>query len=59
MNTIEFYDRYYPIARENTTLDANRKDMKEKDIRIQELELTQKMNGLFADYMGSKLDILA
>jgi len=59
MNTIQFYDRYYPLARESITLDATRKDMPEKEVRIKELELTQKTNKLFADYLGSQLDILA
>lgn len=59
MNTIEFYNRYYQIASERLSLDFNRKDMSEKEIRIRESELIQKTNVLFNDYLGSNLNILA
>ena len=59
MNTIEFYNRYYPLATEYSTFNATKKDMPDKEVRVKELELQQQTTELFADYMGSNLNLLA
>ncbi len=57
MNSIEFYTRYDSIAKDWAAFNATRKDMPDKDARVKEYELTQQTTQLFADYMGSQLDI--
>lgn len=57
MNKIEFYTRYDKLATDYLKFSADRIDMKDKDIRIKELELNQERNQLFADFTATMINI--
>ncbi len=57
MNKIEFYTRYDKLAAEYLKFDAEKIDMKYKEIRIKELELSQEKNQLFADFTATMINI--
>jgi len=58
MNTVDFYKRYDNLATDKSNLNWTRKDMEDKIIRIKELELSQQSSMLFADWVGSNLNIM-
>lgn len=58
MNFIDFYKRYDDLAVDKSHLNWVRKDMEDKEIRVKELELNHKTNVLFADWVGSNLNIM-
>jgi len=57
MNKIEFYTRYDKLATDYLKFDADKIDMKDKDIRIKELELGKEKNQLFADFAATMVNI--
>jgi len=58
MSFVDFYKRYDDLAADKSHFNWVRKDMEDKEIRIKELELNQKTNSLFADWLGSNLNIM-
>ncbi len=58
LSTVQFYTRYDTLATKRETLNATRIDLSDKEIRIRELELSQETTRLFADEVGSQLNIL-
>ena len=63
LNTIQFYNQFYPIATRVSTLNQQRTDvppMPAKAERIEELSIAQDMTRLFAQTgVGGKVDIMA
>lgn len=56
MNSI--YTQYEDLAAQINHLNSTRNEMPKVEALIKDVELHQKVNELFADYMGQKINLL-
>ena len=59
MTTVAFYTKFDSLAAEHAAFNVDRTAMKDSEVALKELDLTIRTNTLFAEYVGTQLDIFA
>lgn len=59
MNSVEFYTKFDDLEARYAALDTKMKDISPKEIRIEQYELDYEKTRLFADDMGTVINLLA